>query len=107
MEVHIMKKLVKVVSTRQTLDDIPVETELSIVFGDNITVEDVYEIAASAAVIKWQGNARKAKAIPRIAEYMVPKPGTRSTQDPIDFAIAKYGIDEVIAMLEAKKKANA
>jgi hypothetical protein len=102
-----MKKLVKVVSTRQTLDDDAVETELSIVFGDNITVDDVYEIAASAAVIKWQGNVRKAKVIPTVAEYIVPKPGTRSMQDPIQAAVGKYGIDEVIARLVAMQKANA
>lgn len=81
------KELVRVVSTRQTEDDDPKQTTLTLDFS-NCSPEDVLEIAAQSAVIKWQGIARRAKGgIPSNATYVVPRPGIRSVQ-PIDHMAA-------------------
>ena len=96
-------KLVKIVSTRQTEDDDPVQTSLTLDF-DGLTNQDILEIAAQAAVIKWQGIARRAKGgVPATATYKVPKPGTRSQVDPITALIAKHGgdIKKAIAELQS------
>lgn len=101
--VHVMdRKLVRTVSTRQTEDDDPRQTTLTLDFA-NCSPEDVLEIAAQSAVIKWQGIARRAKgSIPSVATYVVPRPGTRSAQ-PIDHmaALAKvFGTERAKALAE-------
>lgn len=78
-----MTKMIKTPSTKLTEDHDAVVTELTLDFS-GLSVDDVYEIAAQAAVIKWQGNARRGKEIPKTATYVVPKPGTRSQVDPIE-----------------------
>lgn len=101
------KKIVKYVNTRATEDDDAVNTELTLDFG-NVSVEDVYEIAAQAAVIKWQGNARRAKAgIPSKATYVVPRPGTRGTQVFDAHAALVKGFGEVKAKELEVKFGNA
>lgn len=79
-------KIIKTVRTKLTEDHDAVTTELTLDFS-RVTVDDVYEIAAQAAVIKWQGNARRGKEIPATATYVVPKPGTRGSA-PVDYAAA-------------------
>lgn len=96
--------VVKYPSTKLTEDHDAVVTELSLDFT-GLTNEDIIEIAAQSAVIKWQGNARRGKAIPTKATYTIPKPGTRGTVDPIQALIAKYGsAEEAINALMALKK---
>ena len=101
------KKLVRVVSTRQTEDDDARSTTLTLDFV-NCTPEDVLEIASQSAVIKWQGIARRAKGgIPSTATYVVPRPGKRSAT-PIDHmaALAKvFGMEK--AQILAEKYGSA
>ena len=98
------KVIVKGVSTKMTMEHDAVTTVLSIDFN-TLTVEDVYEIAAAAAVIKWQNNIRKADAIPAEATYIVPKPGTRSAADPMQSLIAKAGsVEAAIEMLQERAR---
>jgi len=86
MEVHIMdKKIVKVITTKVDKDDdSPVTTTLTIDFS-NVTVDQVYEIAAKSEVILWQNAARKMQTIPTVATKVVGRP-TGSGQ--IDYAQA-------------------
>jgi hypothetical protein len=101
MEVYIMDSITKNISTKAFAEGDAVQTELTLDFS-GCTVEDVYEIAAQAAVVKWQGTARKAKTIPSVATYKVPKPGTRSVGDPITILIAKFGIEGAIEELKRR-----
>jgi len=97
-------KMIKYPSTKLTEDHDAIVTELTLDFT-GLTNEDILEIAAQAAVIKWQGNARRGKAVPTKAEYKVPKPGTRGQVDPIQALLMKYGsAEEAIKALEAMKK---
>lgn len=100
------KKMIRTVKTRMAEGLDQVETELTLDFT-SLSVDDVYEIAAQAAVIKWQGNARRGKEIPTVATYKVPKPGTKSDGtasreaairrllgEKADFFLKKYGVEE-------------
>lgn len=101
------KRIIKSVNTKLTEDHEAVTTTLTLDFG-SLTTDDVYEIAAQAAVIKWQGNARHGKEIPTVATYNVPKPGTRGAvvvdynaallklfgREKLDILITKYGTAE-------------
>jgi len=80
MEVHIMetttkaKTIVKVIKTKMDKDDdSPVTTTLTIDFS-NVTIDQVYEIAAKAEVILWQNAARKMPTIPTVATKVVGRP---------------------------------
>lgn len=97
-------KIIRQVSTRMTEDHDPVVTELTLDFSD-LTNEDILEIAAQSATIKWQGNARRGKEIPTTATYKVSKPGTRVQIDPAEALIRKYGsVDEAVKALQAMMK---
>ena len=92
--------LLKTPSTRLTEDHDPVVTNLTLDFS-GLTDEDVQEIAAQAAVIKWQSNARKGKAIPITATYKVPKPGTRGSL-VVDYAqalVKLFGGDKAMILI--------
>lgn len=94
--------IIRTVKTKLTEDHDAVETILTLDFT-GVNEDDVYEIASQAAVIKWQGNARRGKEIPRTATYKVPKPGTRSGA-VVDFeaAITKVFGWENAQLLKAK-----
>ena len=98
-------KIVKTVSTKMYAEGEAYGTELTIDFT-GLTTADIMEVAAQAAVVKWQGNARRLKAIPNSATYIVPKPGTRQTVTLTpEGLVAKYGsVEAAIAALEALKK---
>jgi hypothetical protein len=95
-------KITKEVSTKMYEGDTARLTVLTIDFT-GLTPEDIMEVAAQAAVVKWQGNARRGKVIPATATYAVPKPGTRGTiQMTPESIIARYGsIDAAIAALKS------
>jgi len=99
-------KLTKIISTKMFADDDAHGTELTIDFT-GLSPADIMEVAAQAAVVKWQSNARRLKAIPAIATYHVPKPGTRQAVALTpESLVAKYGsVEAAIAALEALKKA--
>ena len=86
MEVREMEKKVTVTCrTRRFEGDGETVTELTLDFSD-LSEEDIFNMAADSAVIKWQAAARRAAlkkdgavAIPTQATYIVPKPGTRAT----------------------------
>jgi hypothetical protein len=100
-----MDKITKVVKTKQTEDHDAVITTLTLDFT-GLTTADVYEIAAQAAVIKWQGNARRMQVIPAVATYTVPKPGTRSAAVDYAGALVKlFGGD--MAMVLIQKNGNS
>jgi len=86
-------KLIRYPNTKLTEDHDAVQTTLTLDFT-GLTPEDILEIAAQAATIKWQGNARRMKEVPVVATYTVPKPGTRGTVDPVQALIARYGSAE-------------
>ncbi len=99
-------KLTKDVSTKMFADDDAHATTLTLDFT-GLSTEDVYEIAAQAAIVKWQGNARRMKEIPTTATYQVPRPGTRGVAVALtpENLIAKYGsVDAAVAALMAVKK---
>lgn len=106
-----MSKITRLVSTKMFADDTAVATELTINFT-GLTPEDIMEVAAQAAIVKWQSNARRMKIIPAKAEYMVPKPGTRhgTRQQTVltpEGLVARYGsVEAAIAALEALKAKN-
>ena len=93
-----MDNIIKIVNTKMTEDHDAVQTELTLDFT-GVTVDEVYEIAAQAAVIKWQGNARRGKEIPATASYKVQRPGSRVQIDPVEALVRKYG--SVEAAVEA------
>lgn len=93
--------LIKNISTKAFAEGDAVLTELTLDF-EGLSNEDILEIAAQAAVVKWQGTARKLKVIPSVATYKVPKPGTRSVGDPCTILIAKYGIEGAIEELKRR-----
>ena len=101
-----MSKITKIVSTKMFAEDDAKQTELTIDFS-GLTPEDIMEVAAQAAVVKWQGNARRGKEIPATATYTVPKPGTRGTvvvATP-EALVAKYGsVDAAIEALKSLMK---
>lgn len=83
-----------------------VETELTLDFS-GLSDEDVLSMAVDSAVIKWQSAARraalKAIPIPKVATYIVPKPGTRatgevSTAKAVKTLLRKAGGDVAAAM---------
>jgi len=96
------KKIVKNVNTKMFADGDAFATNLTIDFT-GLSNEDIMEVAAQAAVVKWQSNARRMKEIPSSATYVVPKPGTRSSA-PItpDALVARFG--SIDAAIEALKK---
>jgi hypothetical protein len=100
-----MNRIVKEVSTKLYAEGDAVITNLTLDFS-GLTQDDILEIACQAAIVKWQSNARRGKAIPTIATYQVPKPGTRGTvQVTPEALVAKFGsIEQAIAQLEALKK---
>jgi len=101
--------IVKTISTKAHEDADAVVTELTLDFT-GLTPEDIQEIAAQAAVIKWQGSARRAKcAIPTRATYKVPRPGTRATVDPFEAILRIAGGDpeKAIAMLRERQAQRA
>jgi hypothetical protein len=102
-----MSKITRLISTKMFADDTAVATELTINFT-GLTPEDIMEVAAQAAIVKWQSNARRMKIIPAKAEYMVPKPGTRQqTVLTPESLVARYGsVEAAIAALEALKTKN-
>lgn len=99
-----MNKITRLISTKMFADGPATATELTINFT-GLTPEDIMEVAAQAAIVKWQSNARRMKIIPAKAEYMVPKPGTRQqTVLTPEGLVARYGsVDAAIAALEALK----
>jgi hypothetical protein len=102
------RKIIKVVKTKLTEDHDAVETKLTLDFTGR-TLDDLYEIAAQAAVIKWQGNARRGKAIPTTATYSVPKPGTRGSA-VVDYSAALVkllGGDKTMILLRKYGTAEA
>ena len=94
-------KLTKNVSTKAFAEGDAIQTELTLDF-DGLSNEDILEVAAQAAVVKWQGTARKLKVIPAVATYKVPKPGTRSVGDPVAILIARFGIEGAIEELKRR-----
>ena len=79
------KKVIVTCRTRRFEGDGETVTELTLDFS-NLSEEDIFNMAADSAVIKWQAAARRAAlkkdgavAIPKSATYIVPKPGTRAT----------------------------
>lgn len=97
-------KITKIISTKMFVDADAHSTVLTIDFT-GLSPADIMEVAAQAAVVKWQSNARRLKAIPAIATYHVPKPGTRQALTP-EGLVARYGsVDAAIEALEALKKA--
>jgi DNA integrity scanning protein DisA with diadenylate cyclase activity len=105
MEVHIMK-IIKTCSTKMTEDHDAVQTELTLDFT-GLTPEDILEIAAQAAVIKWQGNVRRSKltAVPTVAEYRVQKAGSRIQVDPAEALVRKFGsVEAAVAALQGMLK---
>lgn len=99
-------RIIKDVNTRMFADDDSHATTLTIDFT-GLSQEDVYEIAAQAAIVKWQSNARRMKVIPEQAEYKVPKPGTRSSGVSLtpENLVARYGsVEAAVAALMAIKK---
>lgn len=102
------KQIIKDVRTKLTEDHDAVTTRLTLDFGA-LTTDDVYEIAAQAAVIKWQGNARRGSAIPPVATYSVLKPGTRGAV-VVDYAAALVkllGGDKTMILLKKYGSAEA
>lgn len=93
--------ITKVVSTKAFADGDAVQTELTLDFT-GLSNEDILEVAAQAAVVKWQGSIRKAKVIPSVATYKVPKPGTRSVGDPVAILIARFGVEGAIEELKRR-----
>ena len=92
--------IIKTPSTRLTEDHDQVTTTLTLDFT-GLTDEDIQEIAAQQLVIKWQGNARRMKAIPTVATYKVPKPGTRATL-VVDYAqalVKLFGGDKAMVLI--------
>jgi hypothetical protein len=102
-----MSKITRLISTKMYEGGPAVMTELTINFT-GLTDEEIKEVAASAASVKWQSNARRMKFIPAKAEYMVPKPGTRQqTVLTPEGLVARYGsVEAAIAALEALKAKN-
>ena len=94
-------KITKIISTRPYADGDAVETTLTIDF-DGLSNEEIAEVAAQAAVVKYQSNIRKAKTIPTVDTYKVPRPGTRSVAATPEALIARYG--SVDAAIEALRK---
>jgi hypothetical protein len=94
--------IIRTVRTKATEDDTAVETILTLDFS-SLSEDDVYEIAAQSAVIKWQGNARRAKEIPTTATYKVPRPGTRGSA-VVDYeaALTKVFGFKKVQLLKAK-----
>jgi hypothetical protein len=99
-----MNKITRLVSTKMYEGATATATELTINFI-GLTPEDIMEVAAQAAIVKWQSNARRMKIIPAKAEYKVPKPGIRhQTVLTPESLVARYGsVDAAIAALEALK----
>lgn len=72
-------------STKRFEGDDAVQTKLTLDFS-NVSESELIEYAIDALVIKWQSAARRAGnkkdnavPIPKVATYVVPKPGTRAT----------------------------
>ena len=102
-------KIVKTISTRAFEGGDAVNTQLTMDFSD-LTSEDILSIAVQAVVIRWQGQARRAKcAIPTVATYKVPKPGTRAAVDPFEAILRIAGGDpeKAIAMLRERQAQRA
>ena len=107
------KKLVRIIKTRVTEDDDQVETTLTMDFT-GLSDQDILEIAAQATVVKVQGTLRRLKdGIPKVYEYKVPRPGTRTVQ-PVDHAAALVkilGAEQAYAVIKnsgsAEKAAEA
>jgi hypothetical protein len=76
-----INQIIKQVSTKRFEGDDAVITTLTLDFT-GLTDEDVQEIAAAGAVIKWQSKVR-AKTVPSTDTYKVPKPGTRAVAAPM------------------------
>jgi hypothetical protein len=96
--------LIKTVNTKMTEEHDAVQTELTLDFT-GLTPNDIIEIAAQAAVIKWQGNARRGKNIPATATYKVQKAGSRVQIDPAEALVRKYGsVDAAVEALQNMMK---
>lgn len=99
-------KMNKTVSTKPYADGEATITELVIDFS-NLTPEDIAEVAAQAAVVKWQSKVRAQKSIPTTDTYMVPKPGTRGAVDVVAATLRKAETmtpAEVEALIEEMRK---
>ena len=98
-------KVTRFITTKMFADGDAVATELTINFT-GLSNEDILEIATRAAVVSWQSNARRMKIIPKVAEYMVPKPGTRSSGVLTPEALVqRYGsVDNAINALKELMK---
>ena len=79
------KKRELYVGTALYKDGPQTKTKLVVSF-ENLTEEDILEMATDSAVIKWQASARRsalkkegATPIPESATYIVPRPGTRAS----------------------------
>ena len=83
------KKVSKYISTKKDEDSVAVKTNL--IFDlSGLTWKDILEYAIAHLVVKWQDRARRTKgvAIPSgDVTYLVPKPGTRTAEDPGEVAI--------------------
>lgn len=92
--------ITKTVRTKMTADHDAVETVLHLDFT-GLSNEDIKEIAAQSAVIKWQGNARRGKEIPVEDTYKVPKPGTKSMSVDYAGALVKlFGGDKAMTLIK-------
>lgn len=100
-----MHKITRLITTKAFADGDAVATELTINFT-GLSQEDILEVATRAAVVSWQSNARRMKIIPKTAEYMVPKPGTRSSGALTpESLVQRYGsVDAAIEALKALMK---
>lgn len=77
------KTILKQVNTKMFGEGDVVSTTLTLDFLD-LTEAEILEIAAGAAVIKWQSKVRNRKeAIPETDTYIVPRPGARAIAAPM------------------------
>lgn len=93
------KTIVKVIKTRADKDDdSPVTTTLTIDFS-NVTVDQVYEIAAKAEVILWQNAARKMAVIPAVATKVVGRPTGTGQIDYAQALVKLLGGDKAMLLI--------
>lgn len=73
------KKIEVYCNTKRFEGDDAVQTKLTLDFTQ-LTEADILDMAVDSAVIKWQSSVRRKKneSVPKIATYVVPKPGSRS-----------------------------
>lgn len=102
------KRMTKVINTKMYAEGDAIQTTLTLDFS-GLSIDDIYEVAAKAAVVTWQSNARSKKSIPTVAEYKVPKPGTRSvaTLDHAAALVKAIGADMAYKAMQKFGSAEA